>query len=117
MASMADPDPHLHHGPRITHTVANTPAPTPQEVFLVAAEALASMADPADRTRTGRLFPPFARIRHISAHLMAAVVHWMVGQGVGTTPQGWPVGGTAADFLPYAQDAMWTTSHSPPQAL
>ncbi len=79
----------------------------------MAAEALASMADPADRHRTGRLFPPFSAVRDISAHVMAAVAHWMVGQGVRSTPEGWPVGGTAGDFLPYAKEAMWTTTHRP----
>eukprot|EP00198_Chlamydomonas_reinhardtii_P003348 XP_001692684.1 NADP malic enzyme [Chlamydomonas reinhardtii] len=43
----------------------------PEEVFLVAAERLSVMAT-AEELQVGALFPPFARIRDISAHVMAA---------------------------------------------
>ncbi|PSC71198.1 NADP malic enzyme [Micractinium conductrix] len=55
------------------------------DVFLVAAEALAGMTSVAD-LQAGHLFPPFAQIRTVSARLMAAVADFMVRSGLGVTP-------------------------------
>ncbi|KAG2448043.1 hypothetical protein HYH02_007070 [Chlamydomonas schloesseri] len=99
--------------PAVGHAAVLTRAQRiPEEVFLVAAERLAAMATPAE-LEAGALFPPFSRIRAISADVMAAVAAHLVDAALGTAPEGWPAEqreGWAAAAL----RAMW--SPPPPAA-
>lgn len=51
------------------------------DVFLVAAEALAAMVG-GEELSQGRLFPRFSAVREVSARLMAACADYMVGAGL-----------------------------------
>jgi malate dehydrogenase (oxaloacetate-decarboxylating)(NADP+) len=73
----------------------------PPQVFLVAAEALASMTSLEDLAH-GYLFPPFSHIREVSAKLMAAVCAYMVDTGLGTAPESF-----TGDWEATCKDAMW----------
>lgn len=55
------------------------------DVFLVAAEALASMSSVA-QLEQGHLFPAFAGIKAVSARLIAAVADFVVRAGLGSLP-------------------------------
>lgn len=92
-----------HHTlPHLTPPCSSPPlTPTPRQVFLVAAEALSSMACP-DELAHGQLFPPFSHIRQVSAKLMAAVAAYIVDAGLGTTPLGFE-----GDWEATCQAAMW----------
>ena len=76
-----------------------------QEVFLVAAERLSVMATAAE-LQVGALFPPFARIRDISAHVMAAAAAHLVDAGLGAVPDGWPE--QREGWAAAARQAMWS---------
>ena len=73
----------------------------PNEVFLVAAEALAHMTS-MEELHHGYLFPSFRTIRDVSAKLMAAVGEYMVESGIGTLPEGF-----SGDWEETARAAMW----------
>ena len=55
------------------------------EVFLLAAEALAGMTTKED-LESGMLFPRFSNIRNVSCCLMAAIADDMCATGLGTLP-------------------------------
>ena len=56
------------------------------EVFLLAAEALALMTEREDLEH-GALFPRFSTIRHVSCRLMAAIANDMCESGLGKVPE------------------------------
>lgn len=58
-----------------------------EDVFLVAAEALAEMS-PAAQLQRGRLFPPFADITRVSARLTARLIDRAVQAGEAPRPVG-----------------------------
>lgn len=68
------------------HAAVITKARTiPNEVFLVAAEALANMTS-LEQVQHGYLFPAFSHIRQVSVKLMAAVAAYIVAAGLGEQP-------------------------------
>ena len=74
------------------------------EVFLVAAEALASMSSDAD-LRVGLLFPRFSGILGVSASLIARVAEFIVASGLGENPKDF-----SGDWETYARSKMWSPS-------
>ncbi|PNW73368.1 hypothetical protein CHLRE_14g629750v5 [Chlamydomonas reinhardtii] len=92
--------------PAVGHAAVLTKSKrVPEEVFLVAAERLSVMATAAE-LQVGALFPPFARIRDISAHVMAAAAAHLVDAGLGAVPDGWPE--QREGWAAAARQAMWS---------
>lgn len=89
--------------PAIGHAAVLTRARSiPDSVFLLVAEALASLSPPSELAH-GHLFPPFRGIRAVSAALMAAVCAHLVEAGVGSPPEE----GFDGDWLATCRAAMW----------
>ena len=90
--------------PAVGHAAVLTKcARIPDEVFLIAAEALAKLSPPED-LRVGLLFPRFASILDVSAKLIADVAEFMVREGLGTEPED----KKEEDWETYAKNKMWT---------
>src|SRR5450755_3891127 len=69
------------------------------EMFMVAAHALAHLVSDADLEQ-GSLYPALPRIREVSAHIAKAVVDTAVKQGLAGTPQ-------PPDMLAHIQSQMY----------
>jgi malate dehydrogenase (oxaloacetate-decarboxylating)(NADP+) len=76
------------------------------EVFVVAAEALAEMAVMSD-VAVGRLFPAFSNIRHVSKVLAAKVAEFIVASGLGEQPA------DCAHWERYVEHHMWHIAQTP----
>ncbi|KAG2431097.1 hypothetical protein HXX76_009628 [Chlamydomonas incerta] len=102
--------------PAVGHAAVLTRAQRiPEEVFLVAAERLSTMATPAE-LEVGALFPPFARIRDISADVMAAAAAHLVDAGLGAVPEGWPAPTAATPAATAAAPGAAATAAAPAAA-
>ena len=90
------------------------------EVFLLAAEALAEMTT-RDELDHGMLFPRFSSIRSVSTHLIAAIANDMVACGLGRMPVDFDAvtvgvaltAGNSAKWEAYARAHMFDPSTSP----
>ena len=87
------------------------------EAFLIAADALASMAT-EEELACGRLFPRFSRIRSVSRQLMGVVAHHMVETGAGKKPDDFDavtsnVSGDVQKWEAYAAKQMYQPVHHP----
>jgi len=74
------------------------------DVFLVAAHALAALSPDADLAQ-GLLFPRFRDILKISAKIIAACAAFIVAEGLGTAPADF-----SGDWEAYARGKMWNPS-------
>ncbi|KAL6757204.1 hypothetical protein V8C86DRAFT_2628574 [Haematococcus lacustris] len=83
------------------------------EVFLLAAEALADLAIPSKVLSEGALFPPFSHILDVSAHVAARLARYFVTSGVGVRPASVKSGPSPEDLGPWeraVRDAMWSAA-------
>ncbi|KAI8475520.1 MAG: hypothetical protein J3K34DRAFT_382637 [Monoraphidium minutum] len=95
--------------PALGHAaVATRAARLTDEMFVVAAEELASMTT-VDDVEAGRLFPPFSSIRAASARVAGRVADFAVAEGLGSRPEGAPgAGGGADEWAAYFGRRMWS---------